>query len=140
MEASATTVIAGRSVLERSAASRLPDRVLKWGLTALAAAILALIAYFFIRLIGESGDTFSQFGLSFVFGNDWDPSRTIFHGFPLVAGTLITSAIALLIGVPIAVSAAVFINELCPRRLRGPQRGVAVVPVERAGVRGAVSL
>jgi phosphate ABC transporter permease protein PstC len=122
VEASATTttVAVGRSVLERSAASRLPDRILKWGLTALAAAILALIAYFFIRLIGESGNTFGKFGLSFVFGNDWDPSRTIFHGFPLVAGTLITSAIALLLGVPVAVAAALFLNELCPRRFRTP--------------------
>jgi phosphate ABC transporter permease protein PstC len=102
------------------APSRLPDRILKWGLTALAAAILALIAYFFIRLIGESGNTFGKFGLSFVFGNDWDPSRTIFHGFPLVAGTLITSAIALLLGVPVAVAAALFLNELCPRRFRTP--------------------
>jgi phosphate ABC transporter permease protein PstC len=120
VEASATTVTAGRSVLERSAASRLPDRVLKWGLTTLAAAILALLAYFFIRLIGESGNTFSTFGLSFIFGNDWDPSRSIFHGFPLVAGTLITSGIALLLGVPVAVAAALYVNELCPRRFRTP--------------------
>ena len=120
MEASVTTATPGRSVLERSAASRLPDRLLKWGLTALAGAILALIAYFFIRLIGESGDTFSRFGLSFIFGNDWDPSRSIFHGFPLVAGTLITSAIALILGVPVAVAAALYLNELCPRRFRTP--------------------
>jgi phosphate ABC transporter permease protein PstC len=121
VEASAaTTVTAGRSVLERPAASRMPDRVLKWGLTTLAAAILALLAYFFIRLIGESGDTFSTFGLSFIFGNDWDPSRSIYHGFPLVFGTLITSAIALLLGVPVAVGTALYVNELRPRRLRTP--------------------
>jgi phosphate transport system permease protein len=118
--ASVTTVSAGRSVLERPAASRMPDRVLKWGLTTLAAAILALLAYFFIRLIGESGNTFSTFGLSFIFGNDWDPSRSIYHGFPLVFGTLITSAIALLLGVPVAVGTALYVNELCPRRLRTP--------------------
>ncbi len=120
MEASVSTATAGRSALERSAASRLPDRLLKWGLTVLAGAILALIAYFFIRLIGESGDTFSRFGLSFIFGNDWDPAHGIFHGFPLVAGTLITSAIALILGVPVAVAAALFLNELCPRRFRTP--------------------
>ncbi len=120
MEASVTTVSAGRSVLERPAASRMPDRVLKWGLTTLAAAILALLAYFFIRLIGESGNTFSTSGLSFIFGNDWDPSRSIYHGFPLVFGTLITSAIALLLGVPVAVGTALYVNELCPRRLRTP--------------------
>jgi phosphate ABC transporter permease protein PstC len=37
-----------------------------------------------------------------------------------VAGTLITAAIALLIGVPIAVASALYVTELCPRRLRGP--------------------
>jgi phosphate ABC transporter permease protein PstC len=120
VEASATTVTGGRSVLERSPAARLPDQILKWGLTALAAAILALIAYFFIRLIGQSKSTFSDTGLSFVFGNDWDVSRNIYHGFPLVFGTLVTSAIALIIGVPVAVATAIFLNELCPRRLRGP--------------------
>ena len=120
MEASATAAVADRSVLDRSAASRLPDRMLKWGLTVLAGAILALLVYFFIRLIGESKDAFNTFGLSFVFGNDWDVSRSIYHGFPLVAGTLITSAIALAIGVPVAVAAALYVNELCPRRFRTP--------------------
>jgi phosphate ABC transporter permease protein PstC len=119
VEASATRAPGGRSILERSPASRLPDRILKWGLTGLAAAILALLVYFFIRLIGESGDTFSKFGLSFIFGNDWDVSRNIYHGAALVVGTLITSAIALILGVPIAIAVALFINELCPRRFRG---------------------
>jgi phosphate ABC transporter permease protein PstC len=120
LEASATTSGGGRSVLERSPLSRLPDRVLPWALTSLAALILALIVYFFIRLIGESGSTFSTFGLSFIFGNDWDVSRNIYHGLALVVGTLITSGIALVLGVPVAVSVALYITEMCPRRLRGP--------------------
>jgi phosphate ABC transporter permease protein PstC len=122
VESSTTTIVSsgGRSVLERSPLSRLPDRALKWGLTGLAALILVLIAYFFIRLIGESGTALNSFGLSFVFGNDWDPSHSIFHGAPLVIGTIVTSGIALIIGVPVAVAAALFLTELCPRRARGP--------------------
>jgi len=120
MEASATTAIGGRSALERSSASRFPDQVLRWGLTVLATLILGLIAYFFIRLIGESTKALNSFGLSFIFGNDWDISRSIYHGAPLVVGTLITSAIALLIGVPVAVATALYITELCPRRARAP--------------------
>jgi len=119
VEAGATTVSGGRPTLGRSPWSRIPDRILRWGLTGLAGAILVLIAYFFIRLVGQSQDTLSRVGLSFIFGNDWDVSRNIYHGAPLVVGTLITSAIALLIGVPVAVAAALFLNELCPRRLRG---------------------
>ena len=62
MEASATTAAGGRSVFERSPVRRLPDQVLQWGLTTLAVAILALIAYFFIRLIGQSHDALNKFG------------------------------------------------------------------------------
>ena len=120
MEASATTVSGGRSVLERSPLSRLPDQLLQWTLTGLATLILILIAYFFVRLIGQSGTSINHFGLSGVFGNNWDASKHIFHGLPLLVGTLVTSAIALLMGVPVAIAAALFITEICPRRVRGP--------------------
>jgi len=120
VEASATTVTGGRSVLERSPVARLPDRVLKWGLSALAAAILILIGYFFVRLLDESHGVFTKYGLSFVFGNNWDVSANIYHGAALLFGTIVTSAIALIIGVPVAVASALFISELCPRRARGP--------------------
>ncbi len=118
MDASAITAPGDRSTFGRSPLSRAPDQILRWGLTTLACAILLLLVYFFIRLIGESQQALSSFGLSFVFGNDWDVSRNIYHGAPLVVGTLITSAIALLIGVPVAVASALFVTELCPRRAR----------------------
>jgi phosphate ABC transporter permease protein PstC len=121
VEAGATTsATGGRSVLERSPGSQLPDQILKWGLTVLAGAILALLAYFFIRLISESTNAFNTFGASFIFGNNWDVAHNIYHGLPLVVGTLITSAIALILGVPVAVATALYLNELCPRRFRTP--------------------
>jgi phosphate ABC transporter permease protein PstC len=120
VEASTATLAGDRSSLERSPASRLPDQALKWGLSALAALILALLVYFFIRLIGESSNVFSTYGLKFIFANNWDVSRNIYHGAALLVGTLITSGIALLIGVPVAVATALFVNELAPRRARAP--------------------
>ncbi len=114
-------VRSGRSVLERPLAARLPDRVLRWTLTALAAGILVLIAFFFVRLILEANPALSRFGVfGFAFNNNWDVSRSIYGALPLVAGTLITSAIALLIGVPIAIATALYVTELCPPRLRTP--------------------
>ena len=108
-----------RSVLERSPLRRLPDRVLRYGLTMLAALILALIVYFFIRLVGEAKPALSKFGiLGFTFNNDWNVSAEQFGALPLVVGTLITSALALIIGVPIAVATAIYATELCPLRLR----------------------
>jgi phosphate ABC transporter permease protein PstC len=120
--AAGTLTHGDRSGLERSpAAARLPDRLLRWTLTALAAGVLALIAFFFIRLYGESRPLFAKVGvLDFVFSNEWVPSQGQFGALPLVVGTLITSAIALAIGVPVAVAAALYVTELCPRRLQQP--------------------
>src|SRR5919205_457602 len=120
MEAGAISAGGGRSILERPPLARLPDRVLRWGLTALAASILVLIGFFFVRLYLESRPAFARFGLlGFTFSNDWDVQAQVFGALPLLVGTLITSATALVIGVPVAVSAALYITELCPVRARG---------------------
>src|SRR4051794_21118531 len=121
MEAgSLTGVGGGRSVLEQSPLARLPDRVMRWGLTALAVLILLLIAYFFVRLYAEAKPAFDKFGVfGFTFDNNWDVSRNIYGALPLLVGTLITSAVALLIGVPVAVATALYITELAPRRAKG---------------------
>ena len=101
--------------------SQIPDKALRWGLTGLAAAILALIGYFFVKLYVEASPAFSKFGFfGFTFTNDWDVSRDLYGALPLLVGTLVTSAIALVIGVPVAVAAALYVTELCPRRLRAP--------------------
>jgi phosphate ABC transporter permease protein PstC len=118
---SATSPLGDRSVLERSPLGRLPDRALKYGLTALALLILALIVYFFVRLVGEARPAFAKEGvLGFIFSNNWNVNAESFGAFPLVVGTLITSALALVIGVPVAVAAAIYATELCPLRLRAP--------------------
>jgi phosphate ABC transporter permease protein PstC len=121
VEAASLSARGGRSSLERSSLARLPDQVLRWGLTGLAALILVLIAYFFVRLFSEAHPAFAKFGyFGFTFDNNWDVSRSVFGALPLLVGTLITSVIALLIGVPVAVATALYVTELCPGRLRGP--------------------
>jgi phosphate ABC transporter permease protein PstC len=89
--------------------------------TGISLGVVALLAYFFARLYSEAHPAFAQSGvIDFVFGNDWDVAHDVFHGLPLLVGTLITSALALLIGVPVAVGAAIYLVELCPRWLRAP--------------------
>ena len=106
--------------LTRSPLARFPDRALRWGLTVLAGLILVLIVYFFIRLFGEARPAFEKQGVfGFVFDNDWNPSAGHFGALPLVVGTLITSALALLIGVPVAVAAALYTSELGSARCAG---------------------
>jgi phosphate ABC transporter permease protein PstC len=111
----------GRAALARPSLARLPDRLLRWGLTGLAAAILALIAFFFVKLALESRPLFAGYGvLKFVFSDEWVPSQQLYGALPLIVGTLITSGVALAIGVPVAVATALYLTELAPRRVRGP--------------------
>jgi phosphate ABC transporter permease protein PstC len=118
----AASVASGeRGLLTRSPLARLPDRALRWGLTALAALLLALIVYFFIRLVGEARPAFEKEGVfGFIFGDPWDVSAEHFGALPLLVGTLITSVLALLIGVPVAVATAIYATELSPLRARAP--------------------
>jgi phosphate ABC transporter permease protein PstC len=121
MEAGSLSAGDGRPALGRPSLSRLPDRAMRWGLTGVAGGILVLIGYFFVKLYIEAEPAFSRFGFfGFTFTNDWDVSRAHYGAAPLLVGTLITAGIALVIGVPVAVAAALYVTELCPRRLRGP--------------------
>src|SRR3954449_8667388 len=111
----------GRSIIERPSRSRMADPLLRWFLTGLAGLILFLIAFFFIRLYIEANPAFDKYGyVGFVFDNAWVPSQALYGALPLMVGTLITSAIALLIGVPVAIATALYITELAPNRVRAP--------------------
>ncbi len=115
------TVTSEGGALATSSLARLPDRLLRWVLTGLSAAILILIAYFFIELISESQPVFSKYGvLNFVFSNEWVPSQQLYGALPLLFGTIVTSIVALVISVPIAVASALYVTELAPKRLAGP--------------------
>jgi phosphate ABC transporter permease protein PstC len=113
--------VAAPALPTRRTAARVPDDLLRWGLAALAGGVLVLIAFFFITLYGEAHLAFSKFGwVGFTFDNSWDVSKSVYGALPLVAGTLVTAAVALLVGVPVAVAAALYVTELCPRPLRTP--------------------
>ncbi|MEH3053667.1 MAG: phosphate ABC transporter permease subunit PstC [Patulibacter minatonensis] len=116
-----TTLGGARPSLElgRALRSRI-DGPVRQVLTAVAALILVLIAYFLLRLYLEARPVFANYGaLNFVTDNAWVPSKDSFGAWPLIAGTLITSVIALIIGVPVAVASALYITELAPARIRG---------------------
>jgi phosphate transport system permease protein len=63
-----------------------------------------------------------KFGANFFFGNAWNPveGRELFGALPYLMGTLVTSGIALLIGVPLSLGIAIFLVEMAPRTLRVP--------------------
>ena len=117
-ETSSTTA-ALRTRVAHTARVLSADQVVRRALQLLAVVLLVIIGLFFLQLIVESVPVLGKMGIfGFLFENDWDVAHEIFGAWPLVVGTLITSAISLVIGVPIAVAAALYITEFAPARLR----------------------
>jgi phosphate transport system permease protein len=101
---------------------RLRDRLgdpLLLGLT-LAASLgaISLIALITWKILRAAHLAFSEFGLSFVWGEVWDTNRSVFGALPGLYGTAVTSLMALLIATPLALAIALFLSELAPRGLR----------------------
>lgn len=63
---------------------------------------------------------FAKFGIGFIYRTAWDPVRRDFGAAVPIYGTIVTSAIAMFIAVPISFGIAVFLNEVCPTVLRAP--------------------
>jgi phosphate transport system permease protein len=71
-------------------------------------------------LVRESSASFQAFGFGFLWGTQWNPASNVYGVVPFAAGTLLTSGIGLLIGVPLALGSAIFITTQAPTWLRGP--------------------
>jgi phosphate transport system permease protein len=97
------------------------DRVFEMIAYGAAALILLIAVVFVIALFIPALPAITTFGLGFFISRTWDPVRTQFGALPAIYGTLVTSAIALVIAFPIGLGAALFLAEDARLRfLRGP--------------------
>lgn len=98
------------------------DDIFKPLAVAFAFSVIVIIALMVFKLIQGSLPALDRFGLGFVIGVDWNPvtGREAFGVLPYILGTLVTSAIALVIGVPISLGIAVFLAEMAPSVIRTP--------------------
>ena len=99
---------------------RLADRL--FGGLARSAAILTLVLLVAIMgsLIVGAWPAIHQYGLGFLTSSVWDPVQDQYGGLVMIYGTLATSAIALLIAVPVSFGIALFLTELSPAWLKRP--------------------
>jgi phosphate transport system permease protein len=101
------------------------DMVFRTATRASAILVLVLLGGVAFSLIAGSWQALSKFGFSFLTTESWNPVTENFGALAPIYGTIVTSAIAILIAVPIGIGIAVFLTELCPRPLRRPI-GIAV--------------
>ena len=97
---------------------RLGDRLFQL-LVRMCSVLIILLA---LLLIGDlfrgSWEAIKHFGLQFLVGTTWDPVAQEFGALPPAVGTLVKSAIALIIAVPVSIGSAIFITFYIPKRLR----------------------
>ena len=96
------------------------DRAFKWLTLLMALSIFVLIALIGLELFSGSKLALQKFGWHFLVTKDWDPVNEQFGALTFIFGTLVSSAIALIIAVPISIATAVYITELAPQWLRQP--------------------
>lgn len=84
-------------------------------------SVLILVSAIGYELWANSALSRQAFGWKFLITFDWDPALTnTFGALPFILGTLITSAIAMIVAVPLGLGTAVFLAELAPAWLRQP--------------------
>ncbi len=85
-----------------------------------ALLVLVLLGAVIVSLIDGSLMALGRFGPKFVITDAWNPVRETFGAWAPTIGTLITSAIAMVFGIPISFGIAVFLTQLCPVWARRP--------------------
>jgi phosphate transport system permease protein len=109
-----------RSLVARVRLFRLFGRAFHIGTALLAIGLLALLVAILYALTEQATLSLRTFGLSFVGGSIWDPVHNIYGAFPALVGTLLTSGLALLLAVPVALGVAIFLSDLAPVGVRNP--------------------
>ncbi len=106
--------------MNRSTSSKLPDFIFHKITFSFAFLVLLTLAGIMASLVVGAWPAFEHFGLGFITRIEWDPVNDEYGALIAIAGTLITSFIALLIAFPISFGIALFLTEICPNWLKRP--------------------
>jgi phosphate transport system permease protein len=105
----------------RARLSASPGDLLFEGLsTVVALGVVALLTLIALVLYLAAEESIRRYGLGFLFGSVWDSVAQRFGAAPFIYGMLVTSFLALLLGVPVSLGIAIFLSELAPPWLRIP--------------------
>ncbi len=96
---------------------RAGDRLFRYTVFAFGAVVVLIALGILWKLVANSHLAWKAFGPSFIWSSEWNPVEEIFGALPFIYGTLVSSAIAMIIAVPLGLGSAIFLAELAPKRL-----------------------
>ncbi len=86
----------------------------------IAIGILLIVAAVFTVLFEQSMASMQAFGLDFVTESKWAPNLEKFGALPAIYGSIVSTFLAMVLAVPVAIGVAIFLSELAPARLKSP--------------------
>ncbi len=98
----------------------LGDKIFRTVLIIFASTILITVVAMIVMLVWNSMPTIRQFGIAFLFEDQWLPASDIFGALPFIYGTIVSSLIALIIAVPLSLGIAIFLVEQAPKKIATP--------------------
>jgi len=96
------------------------DALFEHGTAAAALLVLILLCGIFLSMAWGGRLAFQTFGLHFLTSSTWDAVNGQFGALVPIYGTMASSAIALVIAVPVSIGIALFLTDIAPRWMRGP--------------------
>jgi phosphate transport system permease protein len=104
--------------LERIRLSEQPgDRVFRCIVLSVGCLVIVLAGAIGLELILKSKSIWKEFGPSFLWASTWDPVEDIYGALPFIYGTLVSSALALFISIPLGIGSAIFLSEMVPSKI-----------------------
>jgi phosphate transport system permease protein len=100
--------------VSRTRSGRGGDAAFRVLLTVFGTAVIVLVAAIAYVLAGAAMPSIRRFGPAFLWTSRWDPVHNVFGALPFVFGTVASSALALIIAVPISLGVAVYLVEIAP--------------------------
>jgi phosphate transport system permease protein len=97
------------------------DRGFSWLVQGFAFCTVGVLFWMGLVILRQATPAIQQFGLGFLWGQDWDIGNLAFGALPYIYGTLVSSAIALLIAIPVGLAVALITSEnFLPLWVRSP--------------------
>jgi len=100
--------------------SSIIDKLFLHSTRLIAIAILLLVAWIFTVLFQNSMESIEHFGFSFITQAKWAPNLEKFGALPAIYGSIISTFLAMVLSVPLAIGVAIFLSELAPQKIKTP--------------------
>ena len=109
-----------RNFLQAKSSGRVADGAFSTVMVVCGLSIFAIVLLIVFVLVSNSRLSIHAFGWKFFATQTWDPVSGDFGALPFIFGTVVSSVLAVMMAVPLALAVSIFLLDICPKFLRGP--------------------